>query len=155
MQDKKVKRRGFLKKLGLGVLGLQLGYIFWDAWKPEKEDMASKKWYDAGYWPDFQKSQVYPFQSGGFFLSIFKDKGMMAFSVKCTHLACALHIKDQGFTCPCHESKFNKYGEVMSPPANRAMDLFEVKIVNNRVLVNNQKAIRRQKFDKSQIYYAI
>lgn len=154
MEEKTVKRRGFLKKLGLSVLGLQLGYILWDAWKPEKTDKTSNEWYDAGYWPDFQPNQVYPFQSGGFFLSIFEDKGLMAFSIKCTHLACALHVKENGFNCPCHESKFNKYGEVMSPPANRAMDIFPVKIVNNRVLVNNKLAIRRQKFEKSQIYYS-
>mgnify|MGYP002639553511 CR=1 FL=1 len=148
------KRRGFLKKLAVGILGLQIGYLFWDSIKKENKKDVDASWFDAGRFSDLEINKIYPFQTGGFFLSVLEDKGLMAFSVNCTHLACVLHIKDSGFICPCHASKFNQYGEVLSSPATRPMDLFQVKISSDKILVNNQEIIKRKAFEPSQIYYS-
>ena len=57
---------------------------------------------------------------------------VMAFSPACTHLGCAYHW-DAGkseFHCPCHESRFSMDGTVLSGPAPRPLDRFEVKVEN-------------------------
>ncbi len=60
---------------------------------------------------------------------------VIAFSPICTHLDCAYHW-DAGksdFVCPCHGSEFAIDGTVLSGPAPRPLDRFEVKIENARL----------------------
>jgi menaquinol-cytochrome c reductase iron-sulfur subunit len=58
-----------------------------------------------------------------------------AFTPLCTHLGCAYHweAKSKLFSCPCHGSKFNERGEVISGPANRPLDKYLVKLEGNRL----------------------
>lgn len=39
------------------------------------------------------------------------------FDAKCTHLGCAVVVKNGGIECPCHGSKFNLDGTVATGPA--------------------------------------
>jgi len=60
------------------------------------------------------------------------DGKILAFSPTCTHLGCAYHW-DTGkseFVCPCHGSEFALDGTVLSGPAPRPLDQFEIKIEN-------------------------
>lgn len=85
-----------------------------------------------------------------------QDGGLIAISSTCTHLGCTVQFKatDNRFECPCHASAFNKQGEVLSPPATRALDYFPVTIENQKVLVDVSRPVRRDQFDSSQITYA-
>ena len=96
---------------------------------------------------------MYPFNSGKFYLSVFDDGGMLAISIKCTHLGCIVQANDKGFDCPCHASTFDKHGEVLSPPATRALDIFSITFENGEILVDINNPIRRKGFDKSQLTY--
>ncbi len=61
----------------------------------------------------------------------------IAFSPQCTHLGCAYHW-DQGsktFLCPCHTSVFAMDGRVLSGPAPRPLDRYEVKIAGDRLQI--------------------
>jgi menaquinol-cytochrome c reductase iron-sulfur subunit len=63
------------------------------------------------------------------------DGKVLAFSPTCTHLGCAYHW-DAGkseFLCPCHGSEFSIDGKVLSGPAPRPLDRFEIKIENARL----------------------
>ncbi len=62
---------------------------------------------------------------------------VVAFSPQCTHLGCAYDFdeKKNEFVCPCHSSNFALDGRVLTGPAPRPLDRFEVKIDNNRVLL--------------------
>lgn len=63
------------------------------------------------------------------------DGKILAFSPVCTHLGCAYHW-DAGkseFLCPCHGSEFALDGTVLSGPAPRPLDRFEIKIENARL----------------------
>ncbi|HKK69414.1 MAG TPA: Rieske (2Fe-2S) protein, partial [Bacteroidales bacterium] len=107
--------------------------------------------YDAGNLSFFENGNVYPFSSEKFFLYRMQDGGLIAISSTCTHLGCTVQFKatDNRFECPCHASAFNKQGEVLSPPATRALDYFPVTIENQKVLVDVSRPVRRDQFDSS------
>jgi Rieske Fe-S protein len=57
---------------------------------------------------------------------------IVAFSPQCTHLGCAVHWDERNrhFLCPCHTSAFGLDGRVLSGPAPRALDRFQVRIAD-------------------------
>jgi menaquinol-cytochrome c reductase iron-sulfur subunit len=64
-----------------------------------------------------------------------KDGSLTAFSPLCTHLGCAYswEPKEEKFACPCHGSFFSKTGEVITGPAERPLDRYEVKVEGSRI----------------------
>ncbi len=56
--------------------------------------------------------------------------GLMALFQKCVHLGCRVPWcqTSQWFECPCHGSKYNKYGEWTGGPAPRGLDRFPTAI---------------------------
>jgi cytochrome b6-f complex iron-sulfur subunit len=154
-------RRGFLKKLW-GVLGIVAGAellisfsgFFSAKRKPLTSD--SQKLVEAGKVGDFQLNSVFPFRSGKFYLIRLSDGGFMAVSLKCTHLGCSVMWNEEKkeFLCPCHASSFDQYGEVINPPAPRALDYYPVLISEGKVKVDISRTKKRKKFDKEQVTYA-
>lgn len=65
------------------------------------------------------------------------DNDIVAFAPGCTHLGCAYHWdeKKSEFLCPCHNSTFGTDGRVLSGPAPRALDRFQTKVENSKLLV--------------------
>jgi len=149
-----INRRKFIKKAVAGIVTAQLGYLVYDALKNTTSELTDEEFFSAGKVDFFEKGKLYPFNSGNFYLSVLEDGGMLALSVKCTHLGCVIRVKEEGFECPCHASAFDKYGEVLSPPATRALDIFPIRIVKGEILVDITQAIKRKSFDKSQLTYA-
>lgn len=45
-----------------------------------------------------------------------------ALSLVCTHLGCIVKINADNITCPCHGSRFDLEGQVLSGPAPRALE---------------------------------
>lgn len=109
----------------------------------------------AGPADTFEPDSVTAFREGQFYLSRMQDSGFLAVSRKCTHLGCTVPWieKEKKFQCPCHASAFDITGNVMNPPAPRALDIYPVKIENNVVKVDTGKPIRRKQFNKSQVVY--
>lgn len=66
-----------------------------------------------------------------------KDEKVIAFTPQCTHLGCAYHYdaKNREFLCPCHTSTFGLDGKVLTGPAPRALDRFDVKLAGNKLLL--------------------
>ena len=62
---------------------------------------------------------------------------IVAFGPQCTHLGCAYHWDDQKdqFLCPCHSSVFSIDGKVISGPAPRPLDRYDIKVENNKLFV--------------------
>lgn len=62
---------------------------------------------------------------------------VFAFSNVCTHADCELSggaLKEQVVTCWCHGSEFNiKTGEVKTPPAEKPLPIYKVKVENGEV----------------------
>lgn len=154
-QDKQPSRRKFIKRI-LGIaLTLELGYVLFGLLGKRKSDTETEKWFNAGNANGFEIGQTYPFSSGRFNLVRYDNGGFLAISLKCTHLGCMVQreSKNNGFACPCHASKFNNYGEVLSAPATRALDLFPVSVENGELMVDIDHPIKRQKFEASQLTF--
>jgi len=109
----------------------------------------------AGGVDDFEPNSVTAFQKGRFYLARLKDGGFLALSRQCTHLGCTVPwVEEEGtFTCPCHASKFDIVGDVLSSPAPRALDLFPVMIENNMVKVDTDRRMKRSQFRAEQVAY--
>ncbi|MEZ5147774.1 MAG: Rieske (2Fe-2S) protein [Bacteroidales bacterium] len=156
-----LKRRTFIKKLWT-ILGIVAGAellvtfsgFFGAKRKPLFDD--SQHLIDAGKVSSFQLNSVFPFRSGKFYLVRLSDGGFMALSLKCTHLGCSVMWNEakKEFLCPCHASSFDQFGEVINPPAPRALDSYPVIIREGKVLVDISKSVHRNKFENSQVTYA-
>jgi cytochrome b6-f complex iron-sulfur subunit len=98
---------------------------------------------------------VTPFNQGRFYLSRLADGGFLALYRKCTHLGCSVpwDAAQKMFVCPCHASAFDAQGNVLNPPAPRALDLFAVIIENGLVKVDSGTVISRDTFDPGQVVY--
>jgi menaquinol-cytochrome c reductase iron-sulfur subunit len=64
---------------------------------------------------------------------------IVAFTPQCTHLGCAYSYDDKNkeFLCPCHTSTFGLDGKVLTGPAPRALDRYEVKVAGNTLMLGN------------------
>ena len=154
-------RRSFLNKLwvGLGIIatieiaGLLMAYL-----RPNKKRATSGKIetiVEAGHVESFPPNSVTAFVRGKFYLCRMEDGGFLAVSLKCTHLGCTVPWvdKEKKFACPCHGSTFDITGEVISPPASRALDIYPLFIENQMVKVDTGKQIKRSGFRKDQAVY--
>src|SRR5579859_5586165 len=65
------------------------------------------------------------------------DNSIVAFGPQCTHLGCAYHWEENknDFLCPCHTSVFSVDGKVVSGPAPRPLDRYDVKVNGNKLLL--------------------
>ena len=152
--SEKINRRSFIKKAAIGIVTAEVGYLIYDALKNKESEEDGKTLFNVGNSNSFEKGKMYPFTAGKFYLSILDDGGMLAISIKCTHLGCMVRASKNGFECPCHASAFDKFGEVLSPPATRALDIFSIKIDKGEIVVDTHHPIRRKSFEKTQLTYA-
>ncbi len=109
----------------------------------------------AGPVAEFTPASVRPFPAGKFYLVRLADGGFLALSSRCTHLGCTVpwNEKDRAFPCPCHASTFDMRGDVLSPPAPRALDLFPVLIEGGIVKVDTSRRVERARFEPGQVTY--
>lgn len=49
------------------------------------------------------------------------DAGFYALSLVCTHLGCTVVVTEDTLSCPCHGSRFDRQGKVLSGPADRSL----------------------------------
>ncbi len=109
----------------------------------------------AGPVAEFTPASVRAFPGGRFYLVRLADGGFLALASRCTHLGCMVpwDEKRQVFPCPCHASVFDLRGDVQSPPAPRALDLFPLTIEGGIVKVDTSRRIERARFEPSQVAY--
>jgi cytochrome b6-f complex iron-sulfur subunit len=154
-------RRGFLTKLwfALGLVALAefiaVAYAFLRPAKPAARRENADAIVTAGEVNSFAPESVTAFVRGRFYLSRLTDGGFLALSRKCTHLGCTVPwvAKENKFVCPCHASAFDISGNVISPPAPRALDIYAVIIENDMVKVDTSKPIKRSEFKAEQVAY--
>jgi cytochrome b6-f complex iron-sulfur subunit len=56
------------------------------------------------------------------------DEGIIAISLVCTHLGCTVEENEdgEGFTCPCHGSRYSKSGNVLEGPATKTLPRYRI-----------------------------
>jgi cytochrome b6-f complex iron-sulfur subunit len=154
-------RRSFLSILWIGLgavalmefIGIATAFILPRKKKAKTGDFGAV--IDAGPVDRFAKESVTAFIRGKFYLCRLKDGGFLAVSRQCTHLGCTVpwSDKEKKFVCPCHASAFDITGELISPPAPRALDIYHVYIENSTVKVDTGKRIKRSGFHADQVVY--
>jgi cytochrome b6-f complex iron-sulfur subunit len=155
--DRPPSRRAFLWRawIGLALIGVaELVWVVIDFLRPGPgRSEAGAGVITAGPVDAFEPDSVTAFPQGKFYLVRLEDGGFLAASRECTHLGCTVPwIKEEHrFVCPCHASGFDIRGEVVNPPAPRALDIFEVRIENRIVKVNTSNLRRRDAFDPTQV----
>jgi len=157
--EPKTTRRDFLKIAwtGLGLLALaEAGGMAVAFSLPRLTEGEFGSIVTVGPVDDFPNNSVTPFPQARFYLSRLEDGGFLALYRKCTHLGCSVPWEAaQGeFMCPCHASAFDARGDVLNPPAPRALDLFPITIEEGIIKVDTGTVIQRDKFDPSQVVYA-
>ena len=122
----------------------------------QKKHLHPKQLLEAGPVDSFGLNTVSAFMGGRFYLARQQDGGFIALSLRCTHLGCAISWEEnkKRFICPCHSSAFDISGEVLNPPAARALDYYPVLIENGIVKVDIGTLKERNAFRKDQLIYA-
>jgi cytochrome b6-f complex iron-sulfur subunit len=138
----------------LGLVALaEIVWIALDFLKPRKRREGAAAMVVAGPVDRFEPGSVTAFPEGRFYLARLEDGGFLALDRTCTHLGCTVPwvASQKRFVCPCHSSAFDIFGDVLSPPAPRALDLYPVRIENGIVKVETGRPIRRQRFERDQV----
>jgi cytochrome b6-f complex iron-sulfur subunit len=153
-------RRSFLKNLWLGlgaIVSLEFLWMTFSFLSPTKKTEAEhiSQLRTVGDLSNIPKDSVTPVRSGQFYLVRLEDGGLLALSLKCSHLGCSVSWdrSKNRFICPCHASEFAMNGNVINPPAPRALDYFPVIIDKGVVKVDTSKPMKRKEFEKSQETY--
>lgn len=159
-EGESVSRRSFLSRvwIGLGIVAfLQLigGAALFLLTGRKQKKLPKRPLLDAGPIENFERDSVTLIGKGHLYVVRLKDGGFLAMSRKCTHLGCAVPWVEERkqFECPCHASVFSKLGDVLKPPATRALDLYEVFFDRNKVKIDSSHPIKRKKFANDQIAY--
>lgn len=76
-------------------------------------------------------------------LWVYSDAGgLYAVSAVCPHLGCVVTAEREGYFCPCHGSRFDSQGKVMTGPAPGPLKHLELFISpDGQLVVNLQKEI--------------
>lgn len=151
-------RRSFLWKIWLGLGGLALLEYVWlaaDFLRPRRGGAAedAESIIVAGPVERFDLGSVTAFPAGKFYLARLGNGGFLALSRECTHLGCTVPwIGDEArFVCPCHSSAYDIRGDVLNPPAPRALDSYAVRIENGIVKVDVSRPLKRRSFEYAQV----
>jgi len=157
----KISRRDFFSMAwkglgliaGLEAIGMITAYFYSGK---NKNASSAKQLLETGPVDSFGLNTVSAFMGGRFYLARQQDGGFIALSLRCTHLGCAVSWEEnqKRFICPCHSSAFDISGDVLNPPAARALDYYPVLIENGLVKVDIGNLKERNSFRKDQLIYA-
>jgi len=155
-EEPATSRRSFLSRVWLGLGGLAVAEYVWltvEFLRPRSGPAEDAGVLVAGPVEQFDLDSVTAFPAGRFYLTRLADGGFLAVSRECTHLGCTVPwMADEGrFVCPCHSSAYDIRGDVLSPPAPRALDIHPVRIENGIVKVDTGRTLKRRNFEASQV----
>ena len=111
----KIVRAGFLYLSGALALGGLLRFLDYDPNPAPKTDF------------DLGPASNYPLNSRTLLsdppaMLLHTESGFSALSLICTHLGCTVENENaQGFTCPCHGSRYDAKGNVTHGPAEKPL----------------------------------
>jgi cytochrome b6-f complex iron-sulfur subunit len=145
--ERRVTRREFLWYAWLSSLALFMagsgGATLIYAYPRFKEGEFGGK-FAVGKVDELAVGSVAPVREGKLFLVRQEEDRFKALYQVCTHLGCLVRQTDEGYTCPCHGSKFAKDGTLLRSPAPRDLDYFAVEVVEGDVVVDTGDLTRGQ-----------
>ena len=136
LKDKRISRRSFLGWLvkgslaGSALLGLGalLRFISFESQpsSPSQVDLGPASDYPLGSRTVVTSAPV---------LVIHNEQGFSALSLVCPHLGCTVGLTEEGFTCPCHGSRFLPDGSLRNGPAARSLTGLRIEVDSNQHLI--------------------
>jgi cytochrome b6-f complex iron-sulfur subunit len=131
-----LSRRDFLKLAtsailsASGLLGLAGFFKFLDY----QSEPARKTAFDLGLavdYPPGSRSLLSEIPA----LLIHGEGGYRALSLVCTHLGCTVEQEPDGFTCPCHASRYDTAGKILKGPAKESLRALRVERTTDERLI--------------------
>lgn len=79
----------------------------------------------------------------GEYAEITNGARIMALFWTCVHLGCKVPWcqSSQWFECPCHRSRYNRWGEYADGPAPRGLDRFAVRVEDGTLIIDTSETI--------------
>lgn len=107
---------------------------------------------EAGRADSFTPGEVKAVPDGALYIACLDDGSFLALSRTCTHLGCSIpwNNEEAKFICPCHGSRFDITGTVLTAPAIRPLDYYPIRLENGLLRVDITRPVRRERFDPSQ-----
>lgn len=144
-------RRRFFNRIWVflsGLACLELGWVTSSILKSQKGKKEKKRediYSAAGKVENFSPGSITAIPNGQFYLACLEDGSFLALSRICTHLGCSLpwDAESKRFVCPCHGSTFDMSGEVLTPPATKALENYPLRIEDGIIQVNIARSIKR------------
>jgi len=149
-------RRGFLKKVTVGVYGLVtflmglplFSFLISPAFKKNKEE-----WIEIGPVGNFNTSEPvsvkyeidlkdgWNIKKASATVWVYKTAGeLVAISPICTHLGCSVSFDGgrDSFACPCHGGLYDKSGAVIGGPPPKPLMRHETKIADGKLVIGKR-----------------
>jgi cytochrome b6-f complex iron-sulfur subunit len=104
--------------MGLGIVIRYLGY--------HTEDSRSSQ-YDLGLASEYPLGSRIPVQDAQAII-IHDNQGFRAISLVCPHLGCTVNVTSEGFSCPCHGSRFMPDGSLRKGPASHPLNSIPIEV---------------------------
>jgi len=75
---------------------------------------------------------------------VFADtEGIYAISAVCTHLGCVVNKEKDGFTCPCHGSRYGPDGRVAKGAAPRDLPWYQIsRLPSGQLVVDKNHSVK-------------
>jgi nitrite reductase/ring-hydroxylating ferredoxin subunit len=128
-KDNPLSRRSFLDLavkacmagsalIGLGVLVRYLSF---------QSEGSPPTQYDLGLALDYPLGSriTVPFAQA---VIVHNSQGYLAISLVCPHLGCVVNVTSDGFSCPCHGSRFLPDGSLRNGPASKPLTVLQVEV---------------------------
>ncbi|HUX88371.1 MAG TPA: ubiquinol-cytochrome c reductase iron-sulfur subunit [Chloroflexota bacterium] len=151
-------RMGTLATLGLLAIEAIVGFISF--YTPRKFGVFGSK-VPLGKPGQFALASITTFVEAKLFMSHVPE-GFLAMYWKCPHLGCTVQwhpeeptedkLAPMGrFHCPCHGSIYDRYGQIISGPAPRPLDLFKLTLVNGNFIADTSDITQRKHWEPNQV----
>lgn len=145
----RLTRLGFLRAAagvaaaaGLTGAGFEADELEHRLRQPRNLVVGDGRWYDIAAVGELASGEMKAFAAGGVLGFLINDRGRLhAVSAICTHMGCRLKPEPAAFDlrCPCHGSRFNVDGQVVSGLARDPLPRIALRLDGGRVYAQGTK----------------